>query len=71
MDFGVLTQNLNTGVYTNNSDFVRDTNLMFVNGKSYWDRGTAEHEAALELYKIFRNLVHDMMPQEVAQLKYR
>lgn len=71
IDLGVLTQNLNTGVYTSNGDFVRDACLMFGNSKSYWDRGTAQHEAGVELYEFFRSLVKDKMPQEAALLKHR
>lgn len=71
MDLGVLSHKLRTGVYTSNGDFVRDVCLMFGNSKSYWDRGTAEHEAGVQLYGFFRSLVEEKMPQETALLKHR
>ena len=71
VDFGVLTQKLNTGVYTSNGEFVRDTCLMFGNSKSYWDRGTKQHEAGVELYEFFRSLVKEKMPLEAVLLKHR
>lgn len=71
IDLGVLVQNLNTGVYTNNGDFVRDVCLMFSNNKSYWDRGSQQHEASSELYEFFRTLIKEKMPHEASCLRLR
>ena len=71
IDLGILAQNLNTGVYRSNGDFVRDTCLMFGNSKSYWSRGSEEHEAGVALYEFFRVLVSENMPHEVSSLRHR